>query len=388
MKSLAVIGIGRMGGRHARNILKGVVKNARLVAVCDTDKSVLDGFCQKYQVKGYENRKEMLEKEKIDGVIIATPHYSHVEIAKDCLDKDIDFLMEKPVSVTTKEARELAKLLKEKPQITGAMMLNQRTNRMYRMAKKLIDSGKIGTIRRVNFIVTDWYRSQFYYNMGGWRASWSGEGGGTLINQCVHQLDILQWLIGLPKNIYAVCKTVKRDITTENDVTAIFGYDDFECVFTASTHEIPGTNRLEIAGDNGKIVIEKFKMRYYLNKYSEPVVNQRAKRDYGNKKDKKTQVYSYGYGLTRLLYDAIYGQQARVLNNFVEVLESKDKSKLIADIEEGIKGLTIINAINLSAWQNKSIDIPFDENEYEKQLEIKIQEEQKIKKEKADIAGK
>lgn len=382
MKRLAVIGIGRMGGRHARNILKGVVKHAMLVAVCDTDKSVLDAFCAKYKVKGYTDRIEMLDKEKPDGVIIATPHYSHIEIAKDCANRNMDFLVEKPVSVTVKEAQELKDLLDKKPDVVGAMMLNQRTNRMYKKAKELIESGKIGPVKRVNFIVTDWYRSQYYYNMGGWRASWSGEGGGTLINQCVHQLDIWQWLLGMPSQIYAVCKTVGRDITTENDVTAIMSYEGFEGVFTASTHELPGTNRLEIAGENGKIVINKHKMIYYLNKYPEPTVNARAKRDYGNREDKKRKKYTYSYGLFRLIYDGINGQQARVLNNFVEVIATRDKSRLIADVNDGINGLTIINAINMSAWKGAQVKVPVDTQEYVKALNKKIAEEKSaIKKE-------
>ena len=374
MERLAVIGIGRMGGRHARNIFKGVVKHATLAAVCDTDEKVLEAFCAKYKVKGYTDRKKMLEEVKPDGVIIATPHYSHVEIAKDCLAKDTDFLIEKPVSVTVKEAQELKELLDKKPDVIGALMLNQRTNRMYAKAKELIEAGKIGQITRVNFIVTDWYRSQYYYNMGGWRASWSGEGGGTLINQCVHQLDIWQWLVGVPDKIYAVCKTVDRDITTENDVTAIMSYEEFEGVFTASTHELPGTNRLEIAGENGKIVIDKRKMRYYLNKYPEPIVNQRAKRDYGNREDKKCKKRTYTYGLLRLIYDGINGQQARVLNNFVEVLASRDKSRLIADVIDGINGLSIINAINMSAWKGAQVKVPVDTQEYVIALNKKIAE--------------
>lgn len=375
MERLAVIGIGRMGGRHARNIFKGVVKHATLAAVCDTDEKVLEAFCAKYKVKGYTDRKKMLEEVKPDGVIIATPHYSHVEIAKDCLAKDTDFLIEKPVSVTVKEAQELKELLDKKPDVIGALMLNQRTNRMYAKAKELIEAGKIGQITRVNFIVTDWYRSQYYYNMGGWRASWSGEGGGTLINQCVHQLDIWQWLVGMPDKIYAVCKTVDRDITTENDVTAIMSYEEFEGVFTASTHELPGTNRLEIAGENGKIVIDKRKMRYYLNKYPEPIVNQRAKRDYGNREDKKRKKRTYTYGLLRLIYDGINGQQARVLNNFVEVLATRDKSRLIADVNDGINGLSIINAINMSAWKGAQVKVPVDTQEYVIALNKKIAEE-------------
>lgn len=375
MKRLAVIGIGRMGGRHARNILKGVIKNATLVAVCDTDKKVLDAFCTKYGIKGYCDVDKMLDEAKPDGVIIATPHYSHVGLAKKCVEKGINILVEKPVSVTTKEAEELADLLKKKPDVLGAMMLNQRTNRMYRKAKELIDSGAIGKVTRANFIVTDWYRTQYYYNMGGWRASWKGEGGGTLINQCVHQLDIIQWLLGMPKKIFSHCRTIGRNISTENDVTAIFEYDDYDCVFTASTHEVPGTNRFEIAGEKGKIVIDKFKMTYYINELSEPQINANSKRDYGNKEDKKTKKHKYSYGLLRMIYDGINGQQARIINNFVEVLESGDRSQLIADINEGIKGLMIINAINKSSWVDGVVNLPIDGEKYAKLLEQKIAEE-------------
>lgn len=377
MKRLAVIGIGRMGSRHARNLAKGVVKGAKLVAVCDVDKQVLDGFCAKYKVSGYEDYIQMLDKENLDGVIIATPHKSHIAIAKECVKRGIHTLLEKPISVTTKEAEEIVEVLNDNDKVIGAMMFNQRTNRMYAKAKALIAEGKIGKIQRVNFIVTDWYRTQFYYDMGGWRASWSGEGGGTLINQCVHQLDILQWLIGMPERISANCKTVGRNITTENDVTAVLSYKDFECVFTASTHEVPGTNRLEIAGDAGKIVIEKFKMYYWINDLAESEINARAKRDYGNKQDKKSKKKSLSYGLTRMIYDGIYGQQSRIIKNFVKAMECGDKSVLLARMEEGINGLTLINAMNMSSWLDKPVDLPLDKDAYAEMLNQKIEEEKR-----------
>ena len=334
MKRLAVVGIGRMGSRHARNIAKGAIKGARLVAVCDVDSQKLKDFGEKFKVAVYSDLQDMLSKEDLDGVIIATPHYSHVELAKSCINKGVNTLVEKPISVTVKEAKQLIDTLEQNPNVIGAMMFNQRTNRMYRKAKQLIDSGAIGKVQRVNFIVTDWYRTQFYYDMGGWRASWSGEGGGTLINQCVHQLDVLQWLVGMPKSVLAYCSTKNRNITTENDVTAVMRYDEFDCVFTASTHEVPGTNRLEIAADKGKIVVEKFKMNYYLNQKSESQINQLSTRDYGNKADKKSKKHKLSYGLGRMIYDGIYGQQARIITNFVQALESKSKDALIAKLEE------------------------------------------------------
>lgn len=375
MIRLAVIGIGRMGSRHARNIAGGVVKGAKLIAVCDTDKKVLDKVCGKYKVPGYTDFVELLDKEKPDGVVIATPHTSHIDIASRCVERGVHTLLEKPISVTVKEARKIVDVLNENKSVIGAMMFNQRTNRMYRKAKQLIEEGKIGNIQRVNFTITDWYRTQFYYDMGGWRASWSGEGGGTLINQCVHQLDVLQWLIGMPEKVSAICKTVGRNITTENDVTAILSYKDFECVFTASTHEIPGTNRLEIAGEMGKIVIEKYKMKYWLNELKESEINARAVRDYGNKEDKKSKKRSASYGLARMIYDGVYGQQSRIIKNFVSAIENKNKDLLIARMEEGINGLTLINAMNMASWLKRTVDIPLDEDEYERLLAEKISEE-------------
>lgn len=375
MKSLAVVGIGRMGGRHAKNIAKGVVKGGKLAAVCDLDGNKFQSFARKYKVATYTDYEEMLAKEKLDGVIIATPHYSHVAIAKACLDKDVNFLIEKPISVTVDEAKELIDELDKKPNVIGAMMFNQRTNRMYRKAKQLIEQGVIGKIQRANFIITDWYRTQFYYDMGGWRASWSGEGGGTLINQCVHQLDIMQWLIGMPKAIFADCRTVGRNISTENDVTAIMRYDGYNCIFTASTHEVPGTNRFEIAGDKGKIVIDKFKMRYYVNKFCESEINQRAKRDYGNTKDKKSKKRFVYYGVSRIIYDTLYGQQARVLCNFVNAIAHSDSSLLIAKAEEGLKCLSLINGMNMSSWLDREVSIPVDGGEYRAKLAEKIRQE-------------
>ncbi len=375
MKSIAVVGIGRMGGRHALNIAKGAVKGGKLVAVCDLDKEKLNNFAAKHEVAAYTDIQDMLSKEKLDGVIVATPHYSHVGIAKACVEKGVSVLVEKPISVTVEEAKELIDALDKRPEVIGAMMFNQRTNRMYSKAKELIEKGVIGKVQRANFIVTDWYRTQFYYDMGGWRASWSGEGGGTLINQCVHQLDIMQWLLGMPKAIFADCKTKARNISTQNDVTAIMRYDDFNCTFTASTHEVPGTNRFEIAGDKGKIVIDKFKMTYYINKYSESQINSAAKRDYGNPKDKKSKKHTIGYGIHRLIYDTLYGQQARVLNNFVKAISLGDKTKLIAQADEGLRCLTLINAMNMSSWLDREIKLPLDDKEYAAMLAKKIEEE-------------
>ena len=377
MINIAVIGVGRMGSKHAYNLAKRV-KNSNLVAICDVDTQKANLMAKKLKAKAYYDVDEMLKSEQLDGVVIATPHYSHVKIAKKCIEKGINILCEKPISVTTLEAKELLDVAKDSGLICS-MMYNQRTNRMYQKARSLIASGAIGKIQRVNFTITDWYRSQFYYNMGGWRASWSGEGGGTLINQCVHQLDLLQWLCGMPYLIKSYNQTKGRRITTENDVTAIMRFDDFDCVFTASTHEIPGVNRLEIAGDKGIITVYSKTMKYRINKMSEPEVNQRARRDYGNKRDKSGRTKKYWYGLKNAIQDAIRGQQCNILENFVSAVENKNKDLLIAPLDEGIKALTLINALNMSSWLNEEIKIPFDDEEYAQLLKEKIEKEKQEK---------
>lgn len=381
MIRVAVVGIGRMGGRHARNLCKGAVRNAKLVAVCDTDEKVLQAFAAKHaDVAAYSDTDKMLDEQKPDALIVATPHYSHATLAEKALERGISVLVEKPITVTVKEALSLNEVAKAHPEAVFAIMYNQRSNSIYARAKEIIGSGKLGDLQRVSFTITDWYRTQYYYNMGGWRASWSGEGGGTLINQCVHQLDILQWLIGMPERIIARCKTEGRKITTENDVTALFLYKNFDCVFTASTHELPGENRLVIVGSKGTMTITRHKAVVRMLKMDEKEVNARAKRDYGNRADKKYKKSTMYYGLGNYITDALYGQQCNILRDFANAVEKKDPSLLRARGEEGTNALNIINAINMSAWKGTEVNVPVDPDEYEKMLALKIEGEKKIKK--------
>lgn len=360
MINYAVIGIGRMGGRHAKNLALGRARGAVLKAVCDLDTQKTEKFIKRFpSVKGYSCYKDMLSKEKLDAVIIATPHYAHVPIAVDALKSGVSVLTEKPAAVTVSEAQRLIEESRRHDNLLCGVMYNQRTNRMYKKAKEIIDSGALGEIKRIDLIVTDWYRSQYYYGMGGWRASWNGEGGGLLINQCVHQLDILQWLVGMPEALTAWAAAKNRQITVENDVTAVMEYGSgVRCCFSASGHELKGTNRLEIAADKGKIVIDKYKMRYYKFKKSEREVNETTKRGYGFTTAK---VKRFNYGFFNALHDLIIGQQLNIIKNFTAALEGKDA--LIAPCSEGVKALSIINGIYLSAYAGKKVSFPLDGGE-------------------------
>lgn len=363
MKNFAVIGIGRMGSIHAENLIRGRVKSARLVAVCDLDDGKLDKFTAKHKrVLAFTDYKEMLALVKPDAVIIATPHYSHVEIAIYCLENGVNVLSEKPQAVTVGECMRANAVAEAHPECLYGIMFNQRTNRVYAKAKEIVSSGGIGEIRRVTFIVTDWYRSQFYYDMGGWRASWKGEGGGILINQCVHQLDVMQWICGMPVKINATARTVNREIAVENDVTAVWEYKNGATgTFIASGHELHGTNRLEIAGDKGKLVIGKYSLKYVSFERSEQEVNASVTKGYGSV---RAHVKRYCYGLFRLIGDLIYGQQIRVVRAFAETLDGNRKAP-VAFGKEGINALSIINGIYLSAYKNKTAELPLDAEETE-----------------------
>lgn len=366
--NVAVIGIGRMGGRHALNLYRHRVEGATLSAVCDIDENALKFY--KGKVKTFVDYKALIKEEKPDAVIIAVPHYSHGEIAKYCIENGVHTLVEKPLTVTTAEAKEVIECAEKYPKLTVAVMFNQRTNPLYSKAKKLIEDGALGEIRRGNYIVTDWYRSQAYYDQGGWRASYKGEGGGTLINQCVHQLDLIQWICGMPDWVLSECRTVNRKITTENDVTAVFGYDDGARIsFSASTHELWGTNRMEISGDKGRILIEHNKLIFTSYKKDEKAVNEQTKFGYGFVARRK-KVYRY---YLKFLCDFKYGQQINIVRNFVATI--LNKTQLLSPVADGLNTVELINGSYLSAWENRIVKLPLDDKYYEIKLTEKVTEE-------------
>ena len=258
-----IVGIGKQGTLYTKFFTKAgsVLKGAKLTAVCDIDEG-RRAYAEKNLpgVKVFSDYKEMFASGLIDAVMVETPHYFHPQIAMDALDAGLNVLCDKPAGVYTKQVRELNEKAKQHPDLLFGMMFNQRTNPLYIKAKQIIDSGELGEMKRIVWIITDWYRPKAYYDQGGWRGTWNGEGGGVLLNQCPHQLDLFTWLAGMPETVTSQLATRGRDISVENDVTAMCTFKNGASgVFITSTHDAPGTNRLEITGDCGKIVIEKDK---------------------------------------------------------------------------------------------------------------------------------
>lgn len=361
---VGIIGIGGMGSKHALQIDTGQVEGATLTAVCDISEDRLEWAKNNLSegVERFSDKDAFINDADMDAVFVVTPHYDHPSIAIESLKKGHHVLVEKPAGVYTKNVLEMNKVAKESGKVFS-IMYNQRTNPLYQKLRDLIQSGELGEIKRTNWIITDWYRSQSYYDSSDWRATWAGEGGGALINQSPHQLDLLQWTTGLmPKRVHGFCGFGKyHDIEVEDDVTAYLEYENGATgVFITSTGEAPGTNRFEVTGDRGKIVIENNELIFERLTQSEREFNATYKGGFGAPECWKVDIPIKGdnpqhIGITRDWINAI-----------------RKNTPLLAPGEEGVKGLEISNAIYLSAWLNKPIDLPIDPNLFYEQLQEKI----------------
>lgn len=381
-----IVGIGKQGSYYAKLMRDNRIKNAVLTAVADIAEDRRNWAKESLpNVKVFNNEDELIQSGEVDAIIINTPHYQHPQIAIKALKKDINVLSDKPAGVYCKAVREAAEYAKEnKPDLHFGLLLNQRTSKVYKAAKKIIQSGELGNLKRMVWIITDWYRPQAYYDQGGWRGTWEGEGGGVLINQDPHQLDLFTWLAGEKiVSVWADAKTVGRNINVENDVTACCKFESGATgVFITSTHEAPGTNRLEISGDGGKIVVSgnswfNMKLEFIKNEVFETEFSKTNKGFMSKPKNSKSKVkFNIAEQFKLLVTDR--GQQTAVIQNFTDVILGKEK-ELIGKYEEGLNGLGFSNAIHLSAWTGKEIACPVDEEQYIKELNKRIEEEKNSK---------
>lgn len=353
-----------MGKGHAQYLIEGQVKGAVLAAVSDVRPECLISAKENWgeQLHAYESASEMFRSGEIDGVLLCTPHYEHPKQAIEALQAGLHVLVEKPAGVYTKQVREMNEAAAASGRVFG-IMYNQRTNPLYAKLKDLISSGELGEIRRTNWIITNWYRPQAYYNSGGWRATWAGEGGGVLINQDPHQLDLWQWTTGLmPKRVRAFCGFGKhRDIEVENDVTAYVEYENGATgVFVTSTYECPGTNRFEISGDRGKIVIENDRMTFWRLRQLESEFNRTNTESFAQPECWRFDIPIVPGG----------AQHKEITQDWTNAI--MHGTPLLAPGEEGIKGLTISNAMQLSTWIDDWVELPIDEDLYYEKLQEQI----------------
>ena len=354
-----IIGIGNMGSAHTQFISQ--LKNCVLTAVCDINPEAFDRIPENARPKNlqkFTDADTFFAEGDMDAVIIAVPHYFHPDMALRALAAGKHIIVEKPIAVHKNEAMRLIEGAKKYPNLIKSAMFNQRTHTAHKKIKHLIDSRELGTLRRVNWTITDWFRSQCYYDSGDWRASWRGEGGGVLLNQCPHQLDLFQWFFGMPAKVRAFAFFGKyHDIEVEDEVNAYLEYaNGMTANFIASTSEIPGTNRLEIVGDRGRLVFEDGKIEFKRSEQDARIFS------------KETEMR---FGIPDIWNCTIPGgmnpnQHRDIIENVADaILTGKP---LIAPMEEGINALELGNAMMLSAWMDKTIELPMNGDDYAARL--------------------
>ena len=364
---IGIIGIGNMGSAHALSISEGKVDGLELTAVCDIDECRIKWARETFgpEVTLYSDYKLLIESGLVDAIIIATPHSSHPSIAIDAFFANLHVLTEKPSGIDVASVRQMNHAAIKSGRIF-AIMYNQRTNPLFIKLKKLVEAGELGEMKRFVWIVSNWYRTQAYYDSGTWRASWKGEGGGVLLNQCPHNLDIWQWITGMPTKIRGFCKYGHyHNITVEDDVTILAEYaNNASAVFISSTGEYPGTNRLEYSGTKGKVVIEEGKLKFYQLDTDEREICYQAKESFPELEARYNE-FSQTEPETGHL---------GILQNFTNAILYGER--LIAPGLEGIYGLTISNAAYMSDWLDRWIDFPMDEDLYSQMLkEMQLKEE-------------
>ena len=355
---IGVIGVGGMGSAHARHLFDGGVDGAVLAALCDTDparRAELETVFPAVPV--FADSTALFAANVCDAVVIATPHYFHPIIGCEAFEHGLHVLSEKPMAVQSSEARRFI----EAADASGCafcVMFNQRTDPLFQKARELVQSGALGELKRFHWIITNWYRTQAYYDSGSWRATYGGEGGGVLMNQAPHNLDLWQWICGMPARVYARCPVAKyHNIEVEDEALIIGEYDNgMTALFQTTTGEYPGTNRLEITGDGGKMVLEDGRLKLWRLQQRERTVCFNAAEGFAQ----------IPMDYEEMTFEAPANAHGAVLQNFVDHI--RKGTPLLSDGREALNEVMLCNAAYLSAWQNTMVAMPPDAAAFDREL--------------------
>ncbi|HUD49850.1 MAG TPA: Gfo/Idh/MocA family oxidoreductase [Candidatus Baltobacteraceae bacterium] len=354
---LGIIGMGNIGSHHAAYLLEGKVKRVELRAVSDAFADKLAQYEQR-GLKVFADGGELIRSGEVDAVIIATPHYQHTSLGIAALKAGLHIMVEKPISAHKADAERLIAVRRQFPKQVFAAMFQMRTESRYAKIKKLIAEGQLGQVVRLTWIMTDWFRSEAYYASGGWRATWKGEGGGVLINQCLHQLDMLQWLLGMPARVRSFVQLGRfHNIEVEDNVTAYMEFPNGGAgTFISTTGEAPGTSRLELAGEMGKVLLENDALLFFRNEVSMFQHSKTSRLGF-----QKPEAWKIEIPIT-----SEPAQHAALTQNFIDAI--LDGVPLIAPGEEGIHSIELANVILYSGLMERTIELPLDGAAYEKKL--------------------
>jgi predicted dehydrogenase len=314
--------------------------------------------CRQHGLKVFSDGQELIRSGELDAVIIATPHYQHTTLGIAALNAGLHVMVEKPISAHKADAERLIAVRRKHPRLVFAAMFQMRAEPRYIKIKKLIADGGLGQIVRFSWIITEWFRTEAYYASGGWRATWKGEGGGVLINQCLHQLDMLQWLLGMPARVRSFVQLGRfHNIEVEDNVTAFLEFPNAATgVFVSTTGEAPGVNRLEIIGEMGQLLLENDRLLFFRNEVS--MLQQSKTCPLGFQKPDTWKI--------EIPISAEPARHATLMQNFVDAI--LDGAPLTAPGEEGLHSIELANALLYSGLMERTIDLPLDGAAYEQKL--------------------
>lgn len=354
---IGIIGMGNIGRFHAGYLQQGKVSRGELTAVCSTSPHKLKDFADA-GVKVFGDGEELIKSGEVDAVIVATPHYQHTTLGITAIEAGVHLMVEKPISAHKADAEKLIAAAKAKPEVKFGAMFQLRAEPRYQKVRQLLEGGELGEIVRMNWLVTDWFRSDAYYSSSAWRATWKGEGGGVLINQCLHQLDVLQWLMGMPSQVRGFCQLGRyHNIETEDNVTVYLEWPNRATgVFISSTGELPGTNRFEIAGTKGKLVLENDELTFYRNEVPADDWNRTSKIGFA-----KPDVWTI-----KIPFGNAEAPHAQFMQSFVDAI--LDGGDVICPGEDGLGSIELANAMLFSSLNGETIDMPMDSAAYEAKL--------------------
>ena len=354
---IGIIGMGNMGQFHAKDIIEGKVARGKLAAVGSTSPSKLAEF-EKKGIKVYGSGEEMITSGNIDALLIATPHYQHTSLGIAALEAGLHIMVEKPISAHKADAEKLIAKAKAHPDQVFAGMFQLRVEPRYQKIREIVQNGQLGDLMRVLWIMTDWFRSEIYFQSGGWRATWKGEGGGVLLNQCLHQLDAMQWITGMPNRVSSHVGIGKwHDIEVEDDVTCYMDFPNGATgAFITSSGETPGSNRLEIAGTKGRLILENDKLLLTRNAVPSDEWCKTSKIGFQQPETTEEEIPIPGSE----------SPHAKLMTNFVNAII--DGEALIAPGSEGIGSVELANVMVYSGLIEKAIDLPLDGAAWEAKL--------------------
>ncbi len=361
---VGVIGVGNMGSAHCNGLQNHPY--LELTAVADVIESRRARWSADPSVQVFDSGQALIRSGTCAAVIIATPHFSHVALATAALRAGLHVLVEKPIAADVKDAEQLLKEPKAEGQIL-ALMFNQRTNPAYGAIRDWVKNETFGPLRRMSWVITDWFRAQSYFDSGDWRATWRGEGGGALLNQAPHQLDLLCWMFGRPNHVFANCGFGRwHSIGVEDEVSAILGFEGgVTGTFVTSTGEAPGRNRLEVVLDRATLVYDTREDVILIEETSVPI----SEAIQHNKAFQKPKTE-----LRRFEVAGQGGQHQAVLDNFGEAISSG--AKLLAPGADGLDSLMLANALTLSGALEQKIELPLSAARYRRWLRGKQRVEQ------------